>query len=147
MTQFEKCREANALAQLSRRIRDSQKQDADEHLDTSTSDTSNTSSSLSPCNESSGVSQVHEDPLSSATTSSSSLSTSDGEPREEENVVQNMAFSQNGDGNGGVGLHHQEVYQEFIDDDTMVILETSVDKERNDMHACLYAIEYVLSRS
>ena len=41
----------------------------------------------------------------------------------------------------------EKVYEEFINDDVMLLLETSAVKEKNNIHACLYAIEYVLSRS
>ena len=159
MPRFEKYRDAHALAEISRKLKsgellcEKQEENIHHHVETnreplpgkqsqgqSVSSETEGGDPSSPEDDLAQHQQQHSPDESSSDSSSPSASSSpspssSSEEREEE------------EREGSDIEQQQQQHDEFIDDDVMAMLETHAEKEKNDINACLYAIDYVLSRS
>ena len=152
MPRFEKYRDAHALAEISRKLKsgellcEKQEENIHHHVEMNreplpgkqSQPVSSEIEGGDPSSPEDDLAQQQHSPDESSSDSSSaavssSPSASSSEEREEEEEE-------------GSDIEQQQ-HDEFIDDDVMAMLETHAEKEKNDINACLYAIDYVLSRS
>lgn len=142
MPTFEKFRDSNALAEISRKLRTGENKYS--LVETTPREIIQDDLPSHHCQVGSRASSEEEENPSSSSqslTTSSSACTTQGEDPIRKNEREDPVSGKED------GQRYQEMYQEFLDDDVMTMLQTSAENEKNDISVCLYAIEYILSRS